>query len=233
MVLFSSSALKKTPTRPPKNAVSSSDRRRKHRGVTASTNERPRKTAAQFERNKTSDKVKKAVPVQTDAKKIEIKIKSAGKIDKNVENAVAGGKMGGRRVEITKVKDLGGQETIDCDPDDGGDISSVNEGTFFKLKLHFSCNVGIGNKTGIFLGDLRAQLSRKRAERQKQPLPDVVPSRLLQNALQGVGFKKMNKKTSCDEDENKGECEKSRGGVDRCQKKHVSVFDVLILDIHV
>lgn len=53
-----------------------------------------------------------------------------------------------------------------------------------------------------FLGDLRAQLSRKRAERQKHPLPDVIPSRLLQNALQSVGFRKGKK--SKNKDENAG-----------------------------
>ncbi|XP_044272761.1 serine/arginine repetitive matrix protein 1-like isoform X2 [Tribolium madens] len=48
-------------------------------------------------------------------------------------------------------------------------------------------------ETSVNEGDLRTQLSRKRAERQKHPLPDVVPSRLLQNALQGVGFRKVKK----------------------------------------
>lgn len=43
-------------------------------------------------------------------------------------------------------------------------------------------------------GDLRAQLSRKRAERQnKLPIPEDVQSRLLQNALQGAVFKKPKK----------------------------------------
>ncbi|EFA08208.2 hypothetical protein TcasGA2_TC005835 [Tribolium castaneum] len=48
-------------------------------------------------------------------------------------------------------------------------------------------------ESSVTEGDLRTQLSRKRAERQKHPLPDGVPSRLLQNALQGVGFRKVKK----------------------------------------
>ncbi|KAF2883064.1 hypothetical protein ILUMI_23110 [Ignelater luminosus] len=53
------------------------------------------------------------------------------------------------------------------------------------------------NKTNKDTGDLRAQLSRKRAERQsKLPKLEGVSSRLLQNALQGAVFKKSKKSKS-------------------------------------
>lgn len=56
-------------------------------------------------------------------------------------------------------------------------------------------------------GDLRAQLSRKRAERQsKKSLSDGVPSRLLQNALESAVLKKSKKRSKEKNTAHKGRC---------------------------
>lgn len=43
-------------------------------------------------------------------------------------------------------------------------------------------------------GDLRAQISRKRAEKQKLPISENFKSRLLQNALEEVVYKQKSKR---------------------------------------
>ncbi|RZC38729.1 neurofilament heavy polypeptide-like, partial [Asbolus verrucosus] len=133
---------------------------------------------------KKGDKSKQTVAFPIDSnRKIEIKIRNPAKYEKvdgakgGEEKSVSGAN---RKVEIAKKSES--EENEGEAVDEGAEepsTSNINE------------------------GDLRAQLSRKRAERQKHPLPDVVPSRLLQNALQGVGFRK-GKKTKNKEENTEG-----------------------------
>jgi hypothetical protein len=124
---------------------------------------------------KKNDKVKQTIAFPADARKIEIKIRNPAKYEK-AEGQKGGEEKVSRKVEVAK--------KIEAEEKDA-------EGTNESTEEASSSNINEG--------DLRAQLSRKRAERQKHPLPDVVPSRLLQNALQGVGFRKGKKSKSKDD----------------------------------
>ncbi|XP_063915802.1 uncharacterized protein LOC135131881 isoform X2 [Zophobas morio] len=133
----------------------------------------PVKKAAVSKAPKKTEKVKQPIGFASD-RKIEIKIRNPAKYER-AEPVKSGEEKSGRKVEVAKKE--GEEVEPETAPEGAEEVANSN----------------------ISEGDLRAQLSRKRAERQKHPLPDVVPSRLLQNALQGVGFRKAKKSKNKDE----------------------------------
>nr|XP_022900299.1 peptidyl-prolyl cis-trans isomerase G-like isoform X1 [Onthophagus taurus] len=119
-----------------------------------------------------TERKEKLVPT-IESKKIEIKIRNPSKYETTSKYDVKNEKeRPSRKVEVAKKEENNELNAkVDLEDDENG---------FSNQK----CDSG----------DLRAQLSRKRAERQSRlPTVENVPSRLLQNALQGAVFKKQKK----------------------------------------
>ncbi|KAK9753401.1 hypothetical protein QE152_g3477 [Popillia japonica] len=157
-----------------------------------------RKTSAKdklYTRNKIlfrngSSSRKEKIPIANprESKKIEIRIRNPAKYETTSKYDVANEhetlerlEKNVRKVEVSDVK----KESDDND----SESEIVKE---MEEEIEEKTDVSLNQKCEA--GDLRAQLSRKRAERQnKLPVPEDVQSRLLQNALQGAVFKKPKK----------------------------------------
>ncbi|XP_045478304.1 muscle M-line assembly protein unc-89-like isoform X2 [Harmonia axyridis] len=123
--------------------------------------------------NKTKKVKKEPLTNPIENRKIEIKIRNPSKYEKN--SSKIGQSSSGRKVELTKKESFSGE---DSEPE----IVMEEEEEDIEV-------------TASKEGDLRAQLSRKRAERQnKLPSVEGIQSRLLQNALEGAVFKKRKSK---------------------------------------
>ncbi|KRT78203.1 hypothetical protein AMK59_8738 [Oryctes borbonicus] len=133
---------------------------------------------------------KEKVPMTTprENKKIEIKIRNPSKYETTSKYDVANEletmermEKSVRKVEVSDIKKESDEEDCDSETINDNEKEEEDDG---EASLNQKCEAG----------DLRAQLSRKRAERQsKLPVPEDVQSRLLQNALQGAVFKKPKK----------------------------------------
>ncbi|GJQ73695.1 hypothetical protein Trydic_g14030 [Trypoxylus dichotomus] len=140
-----------------------------------------------FRNGSSSRKEKAPIANPRENKKIEIKIRNPSKYETTSKYDVANEheiiermEKSVRKVEVSDIKKESDEEGSSSEITNDNEKEEENsEGV-----LNQKCESG----------DLRAQLSRKRAERQnKLPVPEDVQSRLLQNALQGAVFKKSKK----------------------------------------
>ncbi|KAI4456218.1 hypothetical protein MML48_8g00016932 [Holotrichia oblita] len=157
-----------------------------------------RKTSAKdklYTRNKIlfrngSSSRKEKIPIANprESKKIEIRIRNPSKYETTSKYDVANEhetlerlEKNVRKVEVSDVK-----KESDENDSESEIVKEIEE------EIEEKTDASLNQKCEA--GDLRAQLSRKRAERQnKLPVAEDVQSRLLQNALQGAVFKKPKK----------------------------------------
>ncbi|KAF5294391.1 hypothetical protein FQR65_LT10756 [Abscondita terminalis] len=165
------------PDRSYRNKSYDRERRHRDRREVRKTSRSPNTTREPIKSNKSDkehDGIKSLMSLKIDnprRKPIALEAKSERKcVEEVTEEVGIKVKRGssGRKVEVANVaKECALQEDSDADDD----LATINS----------SC-------------DLRAQLSRKRAERQHMlPKIEKIPSRLLQSALQGAVFKKLKK----------------------------------------
>nr|XP_023020242.1 neurofilament heavy polypeptide-like isoform X2 [Leptinotarsa decemlineata] len=181
---------RRTRTRSPAGRRESSSRRESHRE--SKEKPVPKKIESQEKaqvKRRISGKSEKPSPVMDRKfeRKIEIKIKNPSKYEKNTKSRSV--KKEEEKIQIKNEK-VAAVES-DCEIS----VEVEDEDEEMKSDLIFNDSEEEEN-SAVNDGDLRAQLSRKRAEKlNKLPAQEEVSSRLLQFALQGAVFKKSKKKS--------------------------------------